>query len=345
VPLGRLAGIPVYVHASFLLLAGLIALEETQPHSLGVVDATLWVIAIFACVVVHELAHSILARRKGATVRSIILLPIGGVSQIEGMPEFWGDELEVAAAGPLASIGLAVLAGVAAVATGRHLTPVTIYGGAFLPRLAWANLLLGGFNLLPAFPLDGGRVLRAALERRHDVMTATRWAAQVGRLLAGTMVVAGLFWNLWLVFIGAFVWFGATMEEQSTVVHTRLSHRLVRQFMRAPVTTIDARLQLGDLAGIWPGPQVVTVDGRYLGLVLGSEIQAAPSALTAGDITDRDVPTVGPDDDLGRSALDKLMESSYGLLAVVDDNAEVVGVLLKEDVAHWLDRPVATGPR
>ncbi len=334
VPLARVAGIRIYVHVTFLGLLALVAYTESRPGGLGAWGGVLWVLVIFACVLVHELAHSILARRLGARVRAILLLPIGGVSQIEGMPEYWSDEFWIAAVGPLASIVIGILAALASVVSGAALLPVNLGGGPLLPRVAWANLALGVFNLLPAFPLDGGRVLRARLERRHDVETATRMAAQVGRSLAVIMMVFGFFWNLWFMLIGLFVYLGATREEQATTVHVHLTGWTVRRFMRSPVATVDAATPVEQLRHCWPGPQVVTAGGEYLGLVLGSELAQAAEGTLAGDLADREAPVLGPDDDVGRSALDRLIGSGYPALAVVEGRRPV-GVLAIADIAAW----------
>jgi Zn-dependent protease len=337
VPLGRLAGIPISVHVTFVLLIALVAFESAQPGGLGVVDGVIWVVLIFACVVVHELAHSLLAQRRGAVVKSIMLLPFGGVSRIDRMPENWSDEFQIAAAGPAASLLLSAGFSGLAVLFGLPLLPVTLTGGALLPRLAWTNLLLGLFNLVPAFPLDGGRVLRATLERRHDPETATHIAARLGRALAAGMVLIGLLWNLWIAFTGVFVYLGATQEEQATTIHVRLWGRPVRWLMRHPVATIDARQSLGSVINRWPGPMVVTLDGHYYGMVNGTDIAGGDRHLTVADITDRDAPTLSPEEDLGRSALDRIVTSGYTALAVVDQTA-VVGVLSLDDVARWVEQ-------
>ena len=337
IPLGRIAGIRIAVHVSFFVLVALFAVAESQPGGLGVRDGLLWLAVIFGCVLLHELAHSVVARSKGLVVNSIILLPIGGVSQIEKMPDAWQDELEIAGAGPLVSLLLAVVAAVAALASGWSLLPVNIYGGALLPRLAWLNLVLGLFNLLPAFPLDGGRVLRALLERRGDVGQATRTAARFGRGLGVAMVIVGIFWNLWLIVIGVVVYLAATQEENLAAVHSRLRGHAVRQFMRSPVTTVDAGQPVESLARWWRGPQVVTRDGLYYGMIDTSEIDPAGSQEVVGDLADRSVPVLGPNDDLGRSALDLLLSSGYRVLPVVEEG-RVVGVLVVDDVGSWLRR-------
>jgi Zn-dependent protease len=344
IPLGRVAGIPISLHASFFLLVVLVIAANTGPGGLGWFGATIWILLLFACVTVHELAHSVVARRRGATVRSIVLLPIGGVSRIERMPAKWSDELAVAIAGPLASLALAVLAGVACLFAHRSLLPVDLWSGALLPRLAWVNLVLAAFNLLPAFPMDGGRVLRAELERRHDVESATRLAARIGRTFAVILAFVGIFWDLWLILIAVFIYVGATQEELSTSVHLHLTGHPVGQLMRRPVVTLDAGERLGSLTTYWVGVQVVTANGRYVGLADGHDLMAGPADALVGDFTDRTAPALDLNEDMGRSGLDQVIESGYPLLAVVD-NGTPVGVLLLEDVARWLSSTGPTGSR
>lgn len=336
-PLGRVGGIPISVHVTFVLLIALVAVESAQPGGLGIANGIIWVLLIFACVVVHELAHSLLAKRRGAEVKSIMLLPFGGVSRIDRMPENWSDEFQIAAAGPASSLLLWAGFSGLAVLFGLPLLPVKLTSGALVPRLAWTNLLLGLFNLVPAFPLDGGRVLRAALERRRDPESATHIAAHLGRVLAAAMVVVGLLWNLWIAFIGVFVYLGATQEEQATTIHLRLLGRPVRWLMRYPVATVEARQALGAVVSRWPGPMVVTLDGVYYGMVNGTDIAGGDPRLTVADIADRDAPTLSPEEDLGRSALDRILTSGYTALAVVDQTT-VVGVLSLDDVVRWIEQ-------
>jgi Zn-dependent protease len=195
-PVGRVFGIAIRLHVTFVLLLALFA-------SAGLLG---WVMMVFGCVLIHELAHSVTAKRHGLQVEEIVLLPIGGVSRIRNLGDDPRLEALVAAVGPLSSLGLAVAAALAATAFGVGLLPPAVSSGGFLARLAWLNLLLAGFNILPAIPMDGGRVLRALLSLRHDPDTATRIAATVSRGLAGAMFVAGLLFDVWLVLIAGFVY-------------------------------------------------------------------------------------------------------------------------------------------
>lgn len=231
-PLGRVLGIELRVHATFLLLVLLVLATAGEVEG-GVPAALVWLALVFACVLVHELAHSAVARRRGVEVDEILLLPIGGVSRMARLPESARDELVIAVVGPLASFALALLAGVVAAAMGVALLPPTLSVGAVVVRLFWFNLVIGAFNLLPAFPLDGGRVLRALLEPRMGLEEATHRAARLGRAVAVVLAVAGVLVNLWLVLIAVFVYVGSAAEETATTLHVRLQGHRVADLMRA----------------------------------------------------------------------------------------------------------------
>lgn len=293
----RIVSIDIRVHVSFLLLVVLFAVAAPEPGAIGVVRSALWLLAIFASVVVHELAHCLVARARGAEVHEILLFPLGGISKLERLPEAPRDEFAVAIAGPLTSFGLGAAAAVLCLATGRDLIPIDLVAGPWLGRVAWLNLILGAFNLLPAFPLDGGRVLRSVLERHRDLLSATRIAARTGRALAVLLVVVGVLFDPWLMLIGLFVYFGASAEEAATVVHVRLRGHRVREVMRggdarlgAPevgsTETIDADapLDVDVVARLQDAGGVLTVteSGRALGELrledVGRLVDAAPPA-------------------------------------------------------------------
>ena len=213
--IGRLLGIDVLVHWSFLLLLVLVVAADASngPRQIG--RGLLWVVAIFGCVLIHELAHCVVAQREGVIVDDILLLPIGGVSQMRSIPSVASEELAIAIVGPLTSLALAGVFAAAALATGAHLWPPTLLVGPWLVRLAWLNVILGAFNLLPALPMDGGRVLRAALSMHEDRSAATATAAKVARVLAIMMIAVGLAIDVWLVLIGVFVLLAAGAEERA----------------------------------------------------------------------------------------------------------------------------------
>ena len=215
VPLGRLAGIPVRLHWTFFILPVFVVLVDWRAGGHAVASGLVWLVALFASVVVHEVAHCLVARRRGAKVIGIVLFPLGGLSSVESMPDGAGDELAIAIVGPLTSLALgAVFLGLGALTLG-HAWPPTLFAGSWLDRLGWLNLLLGAFNLLPALPMDGGRVLRALLARHRTNLEATLVAARVARVLGALMMVAGLFYDFWFVLIGLFVLMGSRAEEQA----------------------------------------------------------------------------------------------------------------------------------
>jgi len=217
--IGTFAGIGVYVHATFLILIAWVAFAHWQvSRDVGTaVAGVAFILALFGCVVLHEYGHALTARRFGIKTRDITLLPIGGIARLERMPSDPRQELWVALAGPAVNVVIAVLLFVILQFTGAQpLDTLSVTGGAFLERLMVVNIFLAMFNLLPAFPMDGGRVLRALLAIRMDYARATQTAASVGQGMALLFGFVGLFTNPFLVFIALFVWIGAGQEATMT---------------------------------------------------------------------------------------------------------------------------------
>ena len=213
--LGAPFGIPVYLHWTFLALLGFVAISQTiASGSLAAAfGGVLFVSVIFACVVLHEFGHALAARRYGIGTRDVTLLPIGGVARLERMPEDPRQELVVALAGPAVNVAIAGLLGIWLFLTGFATADgLSLTGGSFAARLLSVNLALVAFNMLPAFPMDGGRVLRALLAQRTSYVQATDLAATIGRGMAVLFGIAGLLWNPMLILIALFVWFGAGQE-------------------------------------------------------------------------------------------------------------------------------------
>jgi Zn-dependent protease len=226
--IGRVAGIVVQVHWTFLLLIGWVVLMHTRAGG-GVGDALRGValtLAVFVCVVLHEFGHALTARRFGIGTRDITLLPIGGLARLARMPDDPRQELAVAAAGPAVNVVLAAgIAGVLVV-TGRYapVTEVTLVGSRFLDQLLMINVVLVVFNLLPAFPMDGGRVLRALLALRLPYLQATRWAAYTGQTIAVALGFTGVtLRSPFLVLIALFVFSGARAEARIVEMRARLT--------------------------------------------------------------------------------------------------------------------------
>ncbi len=214
--LGRPFGIPVRLHWTFFLLPLLVVLADAGSGAGVLIAGLVWIVALFASVVVHEFAHCLVARRRGSTVRDIVLFPLGGVSEIDELPETPSDELAIAVVGPLTSAVLGAVLLSFAWAAGAHVWPPTLFAGNWWARLGWLNLLLAAFNLVPALPMDGGRVLRAWLSRTRPRPVATAQAARVARVLGVVMMVIGVLYDFWLLLIGFFVILGAGAEVSAT---------------------------------------------------------------------------------------------------------------------------------
>jgi Zn-dependent protease/CBS domain-containing protein len=226
--LGEIAGIGVYIHATFLMLIGWVALSHwvVEHSAAAVVIGVLFILSLFGCVVLHELGHALTARRYGVRTRDITLYPIGGVARLERIPEKPRQELLVALAGPAVNVVIATALWLLLSSFGGFVpfSEIDVSRGPFLERLLLVNLFLAGFNLIPAFPMDGGRVLRALLATRLSYVRATEVAASVGQLMAFLFGFAGLVvGNPFLVFIALFVWLGASGEAAMAQMRSAFS--------------------------------------------------------------------------------------------------------------------------
>lgn len=343
-PIGRIFGIQLRVHLTFFLIVALFALGSTVEGGLGLLNGMLWLVIIFTCILAHEMSHSLVARRRGATVKAIVLLPIGGVSQLENLPETAPDEFAIAIVGPLASFAIALGAAGIAIALRVPLLPVNLYGGTLVTRIAWFNLIIGAFNLLPAFPMDGGRVLRSILERRLDLEAATHRAAQIGRIFAILMIAAGVFFNIWFVLIGIFVFFGASSEEAATVVHVRIREVLVSDVMTINPVTVDAQTAVGYLIEMIRRTSQrdfpVVEAGQYAGMVSADRLISVAPETPIGSVSDRSVPGVAPSDHVEKVETETLAPYGRKAVAVVDDG-RVVGLLTQDDVGRLVQEAIA----
>lgn len=210
-------GIGVFVHATFLILIGFVVTSHwAVGHDLAkTLEGVAFVLALFTCVVLHEFGHALTAARYGIRTRDITLFPIGGVARLERMPEEPTHELWVALAGPAVNLAIAAAIFLALQVFGAAIGPVeglSLTEGSLLERLMVVNAGLAAFNLLPAFPMDGGRVLRAGLATRMSYARATRIAANAGQAMALLFGLVGFFTNPFLMFIAIFVWIGAAQE-------------------------------------------------------------------------------------------------------------------------------------
>lgn len=252
--LGRIAGIKILMHWTFLLLLAWIIFSEIGKGSgtATIIMTVLFVLSIFFCVVLHELGHSLTAKKFGIDTKKITLLPIGGVASLERMPDDPKQELLIAVAGPAVNVVIAILLSFF-VDFGQYQNaetlPSAITPGNFLTFLFAINVILVIFNAIPAFPMDGGRILRAFLAMNMDRVKATSIAASFGKFFAIAFVFLGFFYNFFLIFIGIFVYFGAHAEN-TIVQHLellkgyRVKDAMITKFITlAPTDTVQIATQ------------------------------------------------------------------------------------------------------
>jgi Zn-dependent protease/CBS domain-containing protein len=344
--IGRFAGIDVYIHATFLLLVtffGFSYWQQTRTVA-GTLEGIFFLLALFLTVILHEYGHALTARRYGIKTRDITLLPIGGVARLERMPEKPLQELWVALAGPLVNLVIAFVLFVILLLSNTlvPLNGMSLTGGPFLERLLGINLSLALFNLLPAFPMDGGRVLRALLGLRLNYVRATQIAATVGQGMAFLFGIIGLFSNPMLVFIALFVWIGAQQEASMVQVKSALGGIPVRQAMLTEFKTLrplDTLQQATEyiLAGTQQDFPILEGD-RVVGILTRSDLLAALSrhseASRVNAVMRRDFEVVHPGDML-EAASARLQACGCHIFPVVQDD-RLVGLLSMENIGEFL---------
>jgi Zn-dependent protease/CBS domain-containing protein len=353
--IGRAFGIDVRIHWSFFLLplfVGFLAYQQSNGSVAATVFSIALILGLFVCVLLHEFGHSVVAQRIGVEVPNITLLPIGGVANLKKMPEKSFDEVKIAVAGPLVNVALAPIFIVLALAVGaplqRGLSPITELGSAsmFLLYLGLMNVALVVFNMLPAFPMDGGRVLRGLLATRLGAVKATDISATIGQVLAVVIGLGGLLVtrNPFYVLIGIFIFFGATGESQ--MVRQRETMRGVtvgdvmgtkrRTETVGPYNNLAQVMELV-LHGYQEDFPVVEEDGRLMGMLTRREIlPAANSSQQFADVREimcTEFPTISPEADLFEKGKRLLQESGMKAIPVIKDG-ELVGMLTAEDISQ-----------
>jgi Zn-dependent protease len=344
--LGTFAGIDVFVHATFLLLIGWIGYSHWLQYGTiaKVAEGILFILALFLCVVLHEYGHALTARKYGIKTRDITLYPIGGVARLERMPEKPIEELWVALMGPAINVVIAALLFAYLFVTNSlvPLTDLTVASGSFLGRLMAVNVSLVLFNLIPAFPMDGGRVLRALLAMRMDYVRATQVAATIGQGLAFILGLIGLFNNPFLLFIAFFVWIGASQEAGMVQMKNTISGIPVTNAMQtrfetlSPVDRLDRVVKL-ILAGSQQDFPVVD-DGQFIGVLTRDDFIKALSEQGQNtpvmDVIQRNVPSVDSHE-MVETALMRLQESGAKTLPVMH-GGRFVGLVTSENITEFL---------
>jgi Zn-dependent protease len=345
----RVAGIPIYVHWTFLILIAWVVLGYWMQSNdvRTALEGGGFVLTLFGCVVLHELGHALTARRFGVATTDITLLPIGGVARLQRIPERPREELLVALAGPAVNVLIvAVLYLIFQVRfpAGAD-TPQHLVDAPFWPKILEVNAFLAGFNMLPAFPMDGGRVLRALLAMRLPYSRATRLAASVGQLMAMAFGLVGLTSGMpLLLLIALFVWIGAEAEASQVEERIALKDVLVRDAMITDYHTLMPFDTLGHAADLLLAgtqhdfPVVSTGEHGFEGLLTRSDLMAglarAGRDAPVADFAKTEIPKVEASCPLA-TAVTRLREGHGPCLQVVYQG-ETAGLLTLENVGEFL---------
>jgi Zn-dependent protease/CBS domain-containing protein len=342
-PIARIAGIQLRIHVTFLLLIGWIALDSAS--------AVVFVLLLFLCVVLHEFGHALAAKGYGIKTPDITLLPIGGVARLERIPEEPKQELVIAAAGPAVTAIIALSLFVVIASRGGTEFGASVQSGDLLVNLFKINVWLLLFNLIPAFPMDGGRVLRALLATRLSYARATQVAATVGQAFAFFFGIIGLFGipgifnpNPFLLFIALFVYIGASQEAalaQMRDVSRRfpVSSAMVREFRSLPESATLEEAVDALLATSQHDFPVLDEAGNVAGILTRHDLIAAlrknNPTIRVGDVMRRDIPTVTTGTRF-EEAFRIMQECNCPAVPVLDSMKRLVGLLTPENVSELM---------
>ncbi len=344
--IGRFGETAVKIHVTFLLLLAWIGFSAwRQQGPIAARDSVVFIVLLFVCVLLHEFGHILAARRFGIKTPEVTLLPIGGVASMQSLPEKPQQELIVAIAGPAVNLAIAILLLIIVGGIGE-----ADFAGlddprlSFLARLAAANLFLAVFNLVPAFPMDGGRVLRALLAMRYGQFKATQIAASIGQAFAFVLGFLGLFGNPLLIFVAIFVYIAAAAEAQMTAVHESARGLTVAEAMETRFTAVPAAAKLSEaidtlLATAQQDFPIVDAYGKPVGLMMREDILAAlkdhDGNAAIAEFMRAPIETVRANSPL-ESAIDRLYQQDGAGQCVVDRDGALVGLLTRQNLAELM---------
>ena len=356
--IGRIMGIPIKLHITFLLILPVFAYffalstVNIMGFTLGFGDVSssiikyvfgaLAAVMFFVCVLLHELGHSYVALRHQTKIKNITLLIFGGLASMEEIPRKPGTECSIALAGPLVSILIGLLS--LMLFFFLHQTSyMLLYVKTLFGILAFYNIFLAGFNILPAFPMDGGRVLRAFLATRMGYLEATEKAAGVGKIFAIFMGILGFFLLLggpggvWFILIAFIIYIGASEEEKSTIVAVTLEGVKVKDIMTADVVTVPPAMNVSELVDFMLKTKHMgypVFDGKPLGIVTLNDVRKIPvenrSNTTVKDIMTDNIISVKPEMN-AVDALKIMVKHNIGRLLVMENNL-LVGIVSRTDL-------------
>jgi Zn-dependent protease/CBS domain-containing protein len=340
--IGSFKGTAVRIHITFVLLLAWIAFSAYQRGgAIAARDSVLFIVAIFTCVLLHEFGHILTARRFGVTAPEVTLLPIGGVANVDKMPDKPYQELLIALAGPAVNVVIAAILFLIA----NAVSPITLADIdnphiSLVERLAVTNVLLALFNMIPAFPMDGGRVLRAGVAMWLGWEKATRFAAQIGQIFAFVLGFIGLFGNPLLIFIAIFVYMAAAGEAEMTIASSATRDVRVEDAMETRIATIDRSSTIREavdtlLATSQEEFPVTSGNGKMHGMLARADIIEAlkigDSSAPIAPFVHKEAPTIAP----GASLETALKQLSAGAsLGVVDEDGTLIGLVTRQSIAE-----------
>lgn len=345
IDVARISGITVRVHTTFILLLIWIGVAHYLDGGwIAALQGLAFIVAIFGSVLLHEFGHAFAARRYGIDTPDITLLPIGGVARLERLPERPMEELVVAVAGPLVNVAIAavLLAGLFLTGRSEFLQSFDLIGGEFFAQLLFINVWLVVFNLIPAFPMDGGRILRSLLATRLGFVRATNVAASVGQGFAFLFVLLGFFSNPMLIFIGLFVYMGAAGEASSAQLRDFVQAVPVASVMLTDVRALYEDTRLGDaVEALLRGTQrefpVVDREERVVGMLCREDVIKALHGhgphVPVDRVMQANVPVLNRADMLHR-VFPRMQAGNYTALAVTDHDDVLVGLLTRDNLAE-----------
>jgi Zn-dependent protease/CBS domain-containing protein len=346
--LGKPFGIRVTIHWTFfILIAYVVYINIKHGSSPGeIIESVLFILTIFGCVILHELGHSLAAKKYGIMTSGITLLPIGGVASLTKIPEEPQKELFVAIAGPLVNLAIALILFLILLFSGFDFSLLFSFQyldrAAFLPALLLVNIMLFLFNLVPAFPMDGGRLLRAGLGFRFSRLQATRMAARTGQLFAVFFAIWGLFHNPFLVLIAVFVFIGAQAELQDVQSKSMLEGKKIDDLLMKNFTRLNPHMPLNQVVDILLHGQeeeFIVHDGdKVVGILTKNLIIKGLSEygqdVEIEKIMETDFPAFTRDDSV-KEVYEKLQLSGTKIAPVLDDDA-LVGIIDMKNIHEYL---------
>ncbi len=342
--IARFSGIDVYLHWTFVLLVAWMGLSMFNAGKEGLNYFGL-VLLLFVFVLLHEFGHALVGQRYGVKTDRITLLPIGGVASMERMPEKPWQEFWIAIAGPLVNLIIAVSIGAYLLASGRPiggLNDMASLSGNFVSDLLAVNLTLFAFNLIPAFPMDGGRILRALLSLKYDRVKATNIAARIGQVLAIGFVFASFYLNIWLMFIGIFIYLGAGAEASYETTHSVLSRFRVRDAIMRQHTILETHQTIAEaVVRLLDGQEkefLVADDGAVIGSVTRDDLIAGLQKIgkegLLEQIVNQALEPLHPDTPLEEVFL--LMNQKKVEICPVYEENQLIGVVNRENIVELL---------